>query len=88
MPMQGDLRRTGDEGVVVYLNIFQYFLGRLNKRNRILNQDKYCPHKKTSGHKQRFQALLVHFRRRCINNNWYIACVLCRLVATSDGVPL
>jgi hypothetical protein len=30
---------------------------------------------------------LLIFRRRCINNSWYTACVLCRLAATRVGVP-
>jgi hypothetical protein len=27
-------------------------------------------------------------RRHCINNNWYLACVLCRLASTRVGVEL
>jgi hypothetical protein len=35
-----------------------------------------------------FEHYLVIFRRRCINNNWYIARVLCRLAATMVGAEL
>jgi hypothetical protein len=33
-----------------------------------------------------FEHSLLIFRRCCTNNNWYIACVLCRLAATRVGV--
>jgi hypothetical protein len=33
-----------------------------------------------------FEHYLLIFRRRCRNNNWYIACVLCGLAATRNGV--
>jgi hypothetical protein len=35
-----------------------------------------------------FEHYLLIFRRRCINNCWYIACVLCRLAATRVGVEV
>jgi hypothetical protein len=33
-----------------------------------------------------FEHYLLIFRRCCTNNNWYIACVLCRLTANRLGV--
>jgi hypothetical protein len=35
-----------------------------------------------------FEDYLLIFRRRCINNSLYIACVLCRLAATRVGVEI
>jgi hypothetical protein len=35
-----------------------------------------------------FEHYLLIFRRRCINNNWYTACILCRLAATRVGLEL
>jgi hypothetical protein len=35
-----------------------------------------------------FEHYLLIFRRRFINNSWYIAFVLCRLTATRFGVEL
>jgi hypothetical protein len=35
-----------------------------------------------------FKHYLLIFRRRCINNDWYIACIFCRLAATKIEVPL
>jgi hypothetical protein len=35
-----------------------------------------------------FEHYLLTFRRRCINNNWYIACMLCMLAATRVEVEL
>jgi hypothetical protein len=31
---------------------------------------------------------LLNLRRRCTNNTWYIACVLCQLAATWVGEEL
>jgi hypothetical protein len=33
-----------------------------------------------------FEHYLLNFRRSCTNNNWYIACMLCLLAATTVGV--
>jgi hypothetical protein len=35
-----------------------------------------------------FRALLAHLQEALHSNNWYIACVLCLLAATSFGVEL
>jgi hypothetical protein len=35
-----------------------------------------------------FEHYLLNFRRRFINNNWCILCVLCRLAATTVGVDI
>jgi hypothetical protein len=35
-----------------------------------------------------FEHYVLIFRRRCTNNNWYIACMLCLLVATRIWVAL
>jgi hypothetical protein len=43
------------------------------------NKIKFKNFKKYLGH------YLLIFRRRCTNNNWYIACVLRQLAATKVG---
>jgi hypothetical protein len=66
-----------------YLNVITFRGDQYNKTNEI--HFLYSIYYELAASPCLEQYLLI-FRRRCTNNNWYFACMLCLLVATRIGV--